>query len=898
MGLVPTTIVPPRSSHIIVARPTLDAFFEAIDRSRLTIVSAPAGSGKTTAALSWFHRLKAAGRPGMWLAVRAGIRDLPSFLLAFRSAGVDAGLPWHDLDPHGPDNAWLAALANAKAGDARPVLVVDDGQLLPPVAIEFLAQAVASARDAVTIIIISRGALAIPVARTRALGFLVEIGDADLRFDRQEAIELVSRTVGAPLDAEEMQQIIEDAHGWASGLVIAGELYRRDTMRGSAWKPLLGNLRSEFTGYFHEEVLSLQPPAIRDFLVNTSILAELTAPACAAVTDDDDARAMLDDVYRAGLFLNAIDEERSRYAYHPLFKEMVLGRLAERAPARAAELHRRASRYFAGQGDNLTALHHAQASGDKDFLADQLDAVANDLIYTGYLYRIEELSADIPWSVMRSRPTLLLALAWRRIRRLSFASASRLLDAAVVVRDERLAAGSLDAHAAETFDLLLRHRRLMLEAARDNMAAIEQDAEQLLYDLGDEHPYLSCTLLAQLMAARRELYHFQDILKLEAETRRAMDRANTNFAAIALKSSIAPTLMARGNTVVARRFLDEAFAAAQQRDDLGFGLAALPALPLAELLYEAGELDQASELVERYLPAVRQWGFVDQLASGFLVRAKLAFARGDMNAALVGLDEAHLIAIECGLDRLRAFVVAEQVRIFVKSGQLSEAEAAMVAGDVGTDCEPVPTLNPTRQNESVAIAWIRIEMQRHRLVRARKVASRWLDLLKRTGAIRSAVTFELLLAEISVLQGNRSKARRAVRSAVEMAESAGWVRLFLDEGEVISSLLSEAYAHGPLLDTPADRFAARLVSLVTGGPTVGADDEEDDESFGLSSRLASREIDILTMVGGGLRNREIGERLGLTEGTVKWYMQQIYDKLGVRRRPQAVLRARQFGLLA
>jgi LuxR family maltose regulon positive regulatory protein len=183
-------------------------------------------------------------------------------------------------------------------------------------------------------------------------------------------------------------------------------------------------------------------------------------------------------------------------------------------------------------------------------------------------------------------------------------------------------------------------------------------------------------------------------------------------------------------------------------------------------------------------------------------------------------------------------------------------------------------------------------------VRARKVASRWLDLLKRTGAIRSAVTFELLLAEISVLQGNRSKARRAVRSAVEMAESAGWVRLFLDEGEVISSLLSEAYAHGPLLDTPADKFAARLVSLVTGGPTVGADDEEDDESFGLSSRLASREIDILTMVGGGLRNREIGERLGLTEGTVKWYMQQIYDKLGVRRRPQAVLRARQFGLLA
>ena len=896
MGLVPTTIVPPRSSHVVIERPALEAFSDAIDRSRLTMICAPAGSGKTTAALFWFNRMRAAGRPGLWLAARAGIRDLPSFLLAFRSAGIDAGLPWQELDVHGVDDAWFAALASA--GDARPVLVIDDAQLLPPAAIEFLAQAVASARDAITMIVASRGALAIPMARTRALGFLVEVGSADLSFDRSEATELVSRTVGSPIDAEEMQRIVDDARGWASGLVIAGELYRRDAVRGAAWKPLLGNLRTEFTSYFHEEVLSLQTPKVRDFLVNTSILARLTAPACAAVTNDEDARTMLDEVYRAGLFLDAIDEERSCYAYHPLFQEMVLGRLGERAPARAAELHRRASRHFVAQGDFLTALHHAQASSDTAFLADQLDTVANDLIYTGYLYRIEELSADIPWAIMRLRPMLLLALAWRRIRRLSFTSASRLIDAATAVRDERLAGGGLDAHDAETFDLLLRHRRLMLEAARDNMVTIEHDAEQLLYDLGDEHPYLSCTLLAQLMAARRELYHFHDILKLEAETRRALDRGDSEFASIALKSSIAPTLMARGNTVIARRFLDEAFAAARVRSDLGSGLAALPALPLAELLYEAGELDQASELIERYLPAVRQWGFVDQLASGYLVRARLAFARGDVTAALAGLEEAHLTAIECGLDRLRAFVVAEQVRILVKTGQLVEAEAALLAGDVGTDYEPVPTLNPTRQNESIAVAWIRIEMQRHRLVRARKVASRWLDLLKRAGAIRSAVTFELLLAEISVLQGNRSKARRAVRSAVEMAESAGWVRLFLDEGEVISSLLTEAYAHGPALDTPADIFAARLVSLIDGGPAVVVEDGEDDESFGLTSRLASREIDILTMVGGGLRNREIGERLGLTEGTVKWYMQQIYDKLGVRRRPQAVLRARQFGILA
>ena len=148
-------------------------------------------------------------------------------------------------------------------------------------------------------------------------------------------------------------------------------------------------------------------------------------------------------------------------------------------------------------------------------------------------------------------------------------------------------------------------------------------------------------------------------------------------------------------------------------------------------------------------------------------------------------------------------------------------------------------------------------------------------------------------AEIAVLAGNRSEARRAVRSAVELAEPAGWTRVFIDEGEVIGSLLTEAYANGPTLDSATDRFATKLVAVMHGGRML----DEESSDFGLSSRLASREVDILTMVSGGLRNREIGDRLGLTEGTVKWYMQQIYDKLGVRRRPQAVIRARQLGIL-
>lgn len=892
MGIVPTTIIPPRTARPIIVRPALADMTDAIGRSRITTICAPAGSGKTTAMLFWADELRAAGRPVLWLAARAGIPDLATFLLAIEAAGAAAGVGWKVPAPGATPEAWLAAFACTDTN--RPVLIIDDAQILPQPVLDFIAQIAASARDCLTIIIAARGTSKIPVGRMRALGFLVEIGYAELCWSVREATELVTRTVETPVDAEDLQHIVADTEGWVAGIAMASELYRQDKDRGIRGVARPTGLRHEFTEYFHEEVLSLQPQDIRNFLVDTSILEELTPSACAAVSGSDAARATLDQVFAAGLFLKATDQELSRYRYHALFRAMVIGRLMDRAPARAAELHRRASSFFADEGQPLQALEHARLSRDEEFLADQLDRLSEDLTFTGYLYRVDELGSELPWKIIATRPMLLLALAWRRIRTLAYTSADKLIEAARLHVDQKVADGVFDSYDADRFNNIIRHRRIMLESARDNMVVVERDCEALLADLGDDHAYLSCTLLAQLMSARRELYHFHDMPKLEAETRKALSRPGSQFASIALKASVAPTLIAQGKTQFARQFLDEALALARSLQGEGSGLAALPALPMAELLYECGELEMAGALVEHHLPTIRQWGFVDQLASGYLVRARLAAARGEIALAMSGLQEAHLVAIECGLDRLRAFVVAEQVRILVKNGQIEEAELAFAAGDPHVDGEPVPTLRPTRRNESIAIAWLRLEMQRHRLVRARKVARRWLEFVKRNGAIRSAVTFELLLAEIAVLQGNRSEARRAVRAAIEMAEPAGWTRVFIDEGEVISSLLSEAYSHGPTLESPADRFAVSLVSLMKGGQAIETDEDSD---FGLSGRLANREVDILTMVSGGLRNREIGDRLGLTEGTVKWYMQQIYDKLSVRRRPQAVIRARQLGLL-
>lgn len=878
MSVIPATIVAPQHRAAFIERQVLKNLSGEVAEARMTLISAPAGSGKTAAAVYWFEQITVSGRPGLWLACRAGIRDLETFRRALKAAGIRAGLPWGGLDLEDSLEHWLVELTSY--GESRPVIVIDDAHLLAPDVLEFLERWIVGARDAITTIIASRGDTRIPVSRMRSLGFLVEVDMADLSFTPEEANELFGKIAGAECKSD----VIGEMDGWASGLAMAAEQMRRDN--GCQEKP--SSMPEHLIAYFDEEVLDLQTPRIRDFLIDTSVLERLTPAACAAVIGDQEAGAILENAHRAGLFLSKLADERNAFALHPIFRSLVYETTVNRSPARVAEAHRRASLYFATEGDGAAAIHHAERSEDQNFLADQLDRLANSMIYRGDLYFIDEVGSELPWDVIKTRPMLLLALAWRRTRRLSLTMAERCINTAA-----EIAASRPDDHELA---YTLRHRQLLLEAARDNLRVVKTDAETLLVELGDEEPYLSCTLVGLLMSARKELFHFHDILKLEAETKRALARPGSEFASIALKSTVAPTLVVQGKTPVARSYLEEALSYAEARLGPGSSVAAVPALPLAELLYDADELDRASELLDRYLPVIRQWGMVDEVAAGFITRARLTFARGDVVQALAGLEEAHLIAIECDLERLRALVVAEQVRILVRTGQVSAAEDALRAGDIFVDEPPVPTMTPTRKQENIAVAWLRIEIQRQRLSGARKVATRWLEFVKRNAAKRSIVVFQLLLAEIAVLEGQRSKAQRAIREAIEIAEPAGWVRPFLDEGDVICSLLAEAYAGGSMVETPADIFASQIVALIDGVP--GDFGSDDDHMFSVSpSALVDREVEILTMVHGGLRNREIGERLGLTEGTVKWYLQQVYDKLGVRRRSQAVMKARQCGLI-
>ncbi|OAN56481.1 hypothetical protein A7Q26_02325 [Sphingobium sp. TCM1] len=839
----------------------------------------------------WVNAFREEGRPVLWIACRSAFASVVQFQETLREAGISTGFEWRgvpfaDLQSH--------MMTDFAALKQRPVLVIEDAQYLPPDAIEYLTMIIGNARDSLTTILSSRNQTAIPVARLRSLGYLTEVGVDELRFSSEETAGLIAAMAREPVDVQWSHIVHHSMAGWPAGtMMVACFPVPRDIpkLRNDAG---LVRLRENVRAYFEEEVLLPMQGEMRQFLTDISILDRIDRHEAMAITTRGDAGAFLTAAVRQGLFIDIVDGEAGIHAMHPLFRELMHDRLLDRDAARASLLHKRAANYYLSRGQRLAAVEQADASGDLNFLAETLEDACEALTYEGHLPKIVTLAEKLPWTLLSRRPGIMLCVAWRKIRALAFPSAEYLLAAVETQLDRMRKGADCDAPGIARLDLLLRHRRSLLAAARDDMPLVERLSEELLGEFGDDNGYISCTLLAQLMAARRELFHFHDTLKLEAETRRALGRPGSRFASIALKAAVAPTLAVQGKTAAARELLEQSLEMARAHDGIGSGLAALPALPLAELHYDMGDLARARDLVDHHLSAARELGYTDQLCAGHLVRARLLAAEGNVSAALAVLEEAHLVALECGLDRLRSFAMGLQVQILLREGHREAAAMAYRAAGFDQDVEPVPTMTPSRCQEAGAIAWVRLEIRQHRLVRARRIARRWQELAKRSGAIRSVVLFDLLLAEIAVLGGEASEARRHIRSAAAAAAEPGWVRIFIDAGEVVGKLLLEAYGDSPQVDNVVDRFAAGLLERFGLKQPVEADDESES---GLGDRIAGREIEILSLVSGGLRNREIGNRLGLTEGTVKWYMQQIYDKLGVRRRPQAVLRARALGLL-
>ncbi|HYD10873.1 MAG TPA: hypothetical protein VEA78_12300, partial [Acidimicrobiales bacterium] len=461
---------------------------DAANDARLILVAAPAGFGKTTLLAQWLGRGE---RAVAWLALDAGDADPHRFLqhliaavqVAVPDAGADAGGLLELADA--PAEAVLVSLVNDLDAVAGPtVLVLDDYHVIdePDVheAVAFLQE---NLPPQVTLAMTTRVDPPLPLARLRARGELLEVRAADLRFTTDEASAFLNDVMGLSLEPALVDALESRTEGWAAGLQLAA-LSARD--RGDVGE--VAAFVADFSGshrfvldYLVEEVLDRQPDDVRSFLLHTSIVEELTADLCNALTDRADGQEVLERLERDNVFVVPLDDTRRWFRYHHLFADALRVRLADREPARVRELHATASRWFAAGGLLREAVAHAAASGDQDHTAELVELGVADLRRRRDNRTIREWIGTLPDDLVRRRPLLALYRAWSQLAQGDIDGVEPWLGAAEAGLDPvTTSAVAVPGDAARAREQELRAVPAMIEVYRASVSQARGDVDGTL----------------------------------------------------------------------------------------------------------------------------------------------------------------------------------------------------------------------------------------------------------------------------------------------------------------------------------------------------------------------------------------------------------------------------------
>ena len=867
-------IPPPRTNAVRRDR-LIERLNEGLaQRRKLTLVTAPAGYGKTTLIADW---LAERDGPVAWLSLDEGDRDIARFLIYLVSAlrKIDGTIGESALGvlrttSLPPVEEAIASLINELAAvRTDAVLVLDDCHVLvsEPAerALNFLLDHIP---PNIHMVVVSREAPRSSVARLRARGQLTELKANDLRFTLPEAADFLHRVMNLRLAPEEAAELEARTEGWIAGLQLAALSMQGIRDVGAFIRTFSGRHR-DVLDYLLEEVLRRQSAEVQTFLLRTSILDRLCARLCEAVLGDeasDSGQRTLVSLENANLFLVPLDEERRWYRYHHLFAELLRDKLSESEDP--AGLHVRASEWYERNGLELEAFRHAAAAGDVDRAARLMEGGGMPLLFRGAVFPVIGWLESLPPSVVSAKPSL------------SVAHASALLMIGQMHRVEaKLLAAEADLADApdneETRDL---HGHIA--SIRASVAVSRHRADDILFQSKRALAFLRPDNLPVRTATTWSLGYAYDLRGDRAGAGRCYREAqkislDIGHAIISVMSTIGmASLLEKDNR------LDEAQEAyrfaLELAKDTPFPATCEAYLGLARIGYERNDLDAAGRHAETSLRLARDLKHTDRYAACEIALARVQLAGGDPEGAAERLAKVAGMAEErSDLNRLPELAEAQAVTL-LRRGLIDEA--ALLAN-----------------SNELPFAKIRVLLARNEAAAAVALLEPLLAEAEKYAREDERLKIRVLLAISLHLSGDAIKSVQIVEEALALAESGGFVRLFVDEGMPMARLLAGAVARGS-----RKAYAAKLLAAFgeSAGPAPNnANARTLREKGGLIEPLSDRETEVLKLIAEGKSNREIGELLYLALSSVKGHNQNIFGKLQVKRRTEAVARARELGLI-
>ena len=902
--LVPKVHMPP-SRHDLVQRPRLSERLAVGLRGPLTLIVAPAGFGKTTLIGDW-HAANQAVRPRTaWLALDGGDNDLARFLryvvaaLQTLQANIGLGLLASLRSPQPPVETLLTVLINDLTTQPDDViLILDDYHLITaPTIHRAMGFLLDHLPPQVHVLIAARADPPLPLAQLRARGQLCELRAADLRFTADETAAFLACTMGLPLPAHDVAALGARTEGWIAGLQLAALSFRgRDPAQLSAGIAALTGTHRYILDYLADQVFDRQPEQVRRFLLDTSVLERLTGALCdalagatGAASARSDGQSMLERLEAASLFIVPLDDTRIWYRYHHLFADFLRERLWREDPDHSRALHRRACHWYERQGLPADAVDHALAGADYGHAAQLMEQASMTLLWQrGEMATLLRWLERLPQDIARVRPRLCLDLAWALLWSDQVdAIEPRLQDAERTIGTLDAAPPSTNPNPAASSRALrgeIAAIRAELARQRGEITAIDL-ARQALADLPADDRRLRGVTMGVLGAAH-----------LWSGNAAAASHAYAEAIALSqARETITLALFASGQLVQAQALhgqLHRAAATYQQTLDLAvtYGLPATPAIGVAqvgmgEVLREWNELDTAEDLVRQGIArCLESGGLADMALAGLLTLVRILQARGDIADAIGVLQRAAVLGRDGHVAQSAERVAVARARLHLTAtpGDLAAAVHWASEREAAWRTDEVPGLVGLLE---------RLVLARLRLVQGRRddaatLLTRLLGVAQ-AGGLTGCVIEILVLQARTLLEGAReAEAMIALSRALSLAEPEGYVRLFLDEGTPMVTLLWQARARGVAPTAVAALLAA-----------YGSAPQSVSQAMALIEPLSARERELLTLLAAGLTTPEIAARLYVTAGTVRSHLKTISRKLDVHSRLQAVERARALGLV-
>jgi LuxR family maltose regulon positive regulatory protein len=871
--------VPPIRSKQI-ARPRLsDLIHRGLDRA-LILVSAPAGYGKTTLVSSWLKDKKI---PSAWLSLDGGDNDPIRFLQYLLAALVpiapaiegDLFGMLQGIQPAQFENV-INLLANELASSPNPfVLVLDDFHVLHSEAVlKMTSYLLEHMPPQMHLVILTRIDPPLPLARLRVRDQLLDIRAEQLRFTQEEVAAFLNEAMGVTLSANDLSALEARTEGWIASLQLAAL-----SMQGI--KDIHGFV-SAFTGSHHyvmdylvEEVLKNQPQKVSAFLLQTSILDRLCGSLCEAVVDADesdpvDGQTMLEALEEMNLFVIPLDDERHWYRYHHLFADVLRKRLEHQHPQLLPELHRRASHWYEQNEFLAESVQQAIAAGDQDRAAHLIEENGCFLLMSGEVATLLNWTDAIDFQ-SEARPWLAIQKAWA----LALSGDLERVEPTLQV-PEKLLAPLKRTDEVRTMQGTIAAARAQCATLRGDMHSAAEYARQALELLPDCSSIsrsvrsVATTILGDASALN---YDMEEAKRAYTEAIRIGREAGNHHMVIIASSNIADILVIQGHLHQAAdtyiQCLQMAIRPDGQRSPLAAGLFA----GMARVSYEWNRLDDAGQYLHQFIDLCQQWGDIGMQAYAYANLARLEQTRGHPGQAGEAMREAErLIGEYPDSSYLPIQVKSILALVWLAQGDLDRPSQHIQKRGLQIKDE----IQAQRELEYDLL--LRVLLARGDYEIAINLSNRLLQNAERTGQV--GFTIETLVLQALALQGKKEneQALAVLEKALILAQPEGYVQSFLDQGEAMTRLLCQVQSR-----QVGNGYAAVLLSM------IGKNSGMTQPSMQLLVEpLTAREVEVLKLIEAGCSNQDIAGQLVISMPTVKRHISNIYTKLGVKSRTQAL----------